>query len=104
MRDGAEPLLKWTDVEIDNLRAAFAWSREIGDNATALRLVSSLHPYWLERGRFREGLAGFGAVLTDQRPPTSSRRYGCARSPTTAPWPGGWACRRAGSGHSKPWP
>jgi len=66
---GPERLLQWADVEIDNLYAAFAWSREIGDDQTALQLVSSLQPYWLERGRTREGLAGFDAVLTDQCPP-----------------------------------
>ncbi len=35
--------------------------------------MSSLKPYWLERGRFREGLAGFDAVLTDQCPPDVER-------------------------------
>ena len=67
-RDGADPLLHWADVEIDNLRTAFVWSREVGDGETALELLSSLRPYWLERGRFREGLTGFDAMLTDRRP------------------------------------
>jgi predicted ATPase len=66
---GAEPLMQWADVEIDNLRAAFVWSREIGDDESALRLVSSLQPYRVKRSRFRDGLAGFEAVLTDHRPP-----------------------------------
>jgi predicted ATPase/class 3 adenylate cyclase/DNA-binding CsgD family transcriptional regulator len=66
---GDERLLQWADVEIDNLRTAFAWSREHSDVETALRLVSSLQPFWERRGRVGEGLAGFDAVLTDERPP-----------------------------------
>jgi predicted ATPase/class 3 adenylate cyclase/DNA-binding CsgD family transcriptional regulator len=69
MQAGDERLLQWASVEIDNLRAAFAWSRENSDVETALRLVSSLQPFWHRRGRIREGLAGFDAVLTDERPP-----------------------------------
>ena len=68
VQSGGEQMLAWADAEIDNLRAAFAWSRENGDDETALRLVSSLQPYWMARSRMREGLAGFDAVLTDQRP------------------------------------
>ena len=66
---GFERLMPWADVEIDNLRAAFAWSRENADAETALRLVSSLQLFWVTAARFREGLAGFDAVLTDQPPP-----------------------------------
>jgi len=69
MRAGDERLLGWADVEIDNLRAAFGWSRENSDVETALRLVSSLQQFWERRGRIREGLAGFDAVLTDERHP-----------------------------------
>jgi predicted ATPase/class 3 adenylate cyclase/DNA-binding CsgD family transcriptional regulator len=69
MQAGDERLMQWADVEIDNLRAAFAWSRENSDVETALRLVSSLYLFWERRGRIREGLAGFDAVLTDGRPP-----------------------------------
>jgi predicted ATPase/class 3 adenylate cyclase/DNA-binding CsgD family transcriptional regulator len=69
MRAGDERLLQWADVEIDNLRAALGWSRENSDVQTALRLVSSLLPFWERRGRVGEGLAGFDAVLTEQRPP-----------------------------------
>ncbi|MBW0017314.1 MAG: LuxR family transcriptional regulator [Mycobacterium sp.] len=69
LRAGDERLLQWAGVEIDNVRAAFAWSRENSDIETALRLVSSLHPFWERRGRVREGLAGFDAVLTDKPPP-----------------------------------
>src|SRR5699024_8276366 len=52
------------DIEIDNLRAAFAWSRQHGDLEPAARLASSLHPLWLQ-SRTLEGLAWFNAVLTD---------------------------------------
>ncbi len=66
---GLEQLLRWADAEIDNLRAAFAWSREKGDRETALRLVSALQLFWLTRSRFREAFAAFEAVLTDERDP-----------------------------------
>jgi predicted ATPase/DNA-binding CsgD family transcriptional regulator len=54
-----------TDTEIDNLRAAFTWSRENCDIEQALELASSLQPLWLARGRIREGSAWFDAALTD---------------------------------------
>jgi predicted ATPase/class 3 adenylate cyclase/DNA-binding CsgD family transcriptional regulator len=53
------------EAEIDNLRAAFAWSRESSDTDLALALASSLQPLWITRGRLREGLAWFDAALAD---------------------------------------
>jgi predicted ATPase/class 3 adenylate cyclase/DNA-binding CsgD family transcriptional regulator len=64
--EGYEQRLQQTDTEIDNLRAAFTWSRENSDTERASQLASSLEPLWLARGRIREGLAWFDAVLTDQ--------------------------------------
>jgi predicted ATPase/DNA-binding CsgD family transcriptional regulator len=58
-------LIEWAEVEIDNLRAAHTWSRETNEVGLALELVTSLHRFWLTRGRFREGLAGFDAVFAD---------------------------------------
>ncbi|MEV3904919.1 LuxR family transcriptional regulator [Mycobacterium sp. NPDC050551] len=52
--------------EIDNLRAAFAWSREGADITLALQLASSLQPLWLTRGRLREGLAWLKAALAGE--------------------------------------
>ena len=54
------------ETDFDNLRTAFAWSRENSDTELASQLASSLQPLWLGRGRMREGLAWFDAVLTDQ--------------------------------------
>ncbi|MGN6337113.1 LuxR C-terminal-related transcriptional regulator [Mycobacterium sp.] len=67
---GVEPLLRWATAEIDNLRAAYVWSRENSDPETALRLVSSLQQYWIRRSVFREALAGFDAILDHQDPET----------------------------------
>lgn len=64
---GLGRLLVWAQNEIDNLRAAFMWSYENSDLETALRLVSTLQQFWIACGRFREGLAGFEMVLTDNR-------------------------------------
>jgi predicted ATPase/class 3 adenylate cyclase/DNA-binding CsgD family transcriptional regulator len=64
-----ERLIDWADDEIDNLRAAFAWSRENTDLEKALRLASALQPFWIARARFREGLAWFDATVTDEPGP-----------------------------------
>jgi DNA-binding CsgD family transcriptional regulator len=61
-----EQRLDQVDTEIDNLRAAFTWSRENSDTERASQLASSLLPLWLARGRIREGLSWFDAVFTDQ--------------------------------------
>jgi predicted ATPase/class 3 adenylate cyclase/DNA-binding CsgD family transcriptional regulator len=60
-----EQCLEQADTEIDNLRAAFGWSRENSDIELALMLASSLQPLWLARGRLREGLAWFDGTRAD---------------------------------------
>lgn len=60
-----EQLLSWAKVEIDNLRAAFAWSRENGELETALQLLLSLRPLWGRGGRAQEALAGLSAILSE---------------------------------------
>ena len=64
-RAGHEQRVEQAETEIDNLRAAFTWSRENSDVELASRLASSLQPLWLARGRIREGLAWFDDVLAD---------------------------------------
>jgi predicted ATPase/DNA-binding CsgD family transcriptional regulator len=66
-RAGHQQRVERAETEIDNLRAAFAWSRENSDSALALQLASALQPLWLTRGRIREGLAWFDAALTDRK-------------------------------------
>jgi predicted ATPase/class 3 adenylate cyclase/DNA-binding CsgD family transcriptional regulator len=61
-----EQRIEQADIEIDNLRAAFSWSRENSEIELALALASSLQPLWLARARPREGLAWFDAVLTHE--------------------------------------
>jgi predicted ATPase/DNA-binding CsgD family transcriptional regulator len=63
---GLEQRLEQVENEIDNVRAAFAWSRENSDTALASQLASSLEQLWLGRGRIREGLTWLDAVLNDQ--------------------------------------
>lgn len=66
-----ERRLEQAETEIDNLRAAFAWSTENSDSELALALASSLQPLWLGRGRLQEGRTWFDAALADldaQRP------------------------------------
>jgi DNA-binding CsgD family transcriptional regulator len=69
MRDEDQRLMDWADVEIDNLRAAFAWSRENAELEKAMRFASSLQRFWITRGRFREGLAWFEATVTEEPGP-----------------------------------
>jgi predicted ATPase/class 3 adenylate cyclase/DNA-binding NarL/FixJ family response regulator len=64
-----ERCLQQAEIEIDNLRAAFAWSRENSDVELALALASSLQPLWQARGRLREGLAWFDTALSDDNAP-----------------------------------
>ncbi|WP_142256623.1 LuxR family transcriptional regulator [Mycobacterium colombiense] len=64
-RSDHEQRIDQAEIEIDNLHAAFAWSRENSDIEQALALPSSLQPLWLARGRIREGWAWFDAALGD---------------------------------------
>jgi len=61
------PLVPWAESEMDNLRAAHAWSCDTGEFGPALQVVSALQRLWLTRGRFREGGAGFDTVFGDER-------------------------------------
>jgi predicted ATPase/class 3 adenylate cyclase/DNA-binding CsgD family transcriptional regulator len=63
---GREQRLEQADTEIDNLRAAFTWSRENSDIGLASQLACSLQQMWLGRGHVLEGLAWCDAVLADQ--------------------------------------
>ena len=53
-------------TEIDNLRAAFVWSRERGDIALALQFASSMQPLWAASRRIQEGLSWLNAALADE--------------------------------------
>ena len=61
-----DTLVADTEIEFDNLHAAFTWSRENGEANRALDLASSLTPLWSMRGRFQQGLAWFETVLGDE--------------------------------------
>ena len=63
---GREARLDQAEAEIDNLRAAFGWSRENGEIELALRLASSLQPLWLTRGRVVEGLGWLDTALAEK--------------------------------------
>src|SRR5437764_42006 len=60
-----EQRIEAADIEIDNLRAAFAWSLKNGAIEAAFQLASALQPLWLTRGRMREGVGLLGAALAD---------------------------------------
>lgn len=82
---GHERRLNQAELEIDNLRAAFAFSRENGDTGHALLLASCLQPLWRARGRLQEGWPGspppWPTTMHIRRGPT----LGCMRGH----WPTG---------------
>jgi predicted ATPase/class 3 adenylate cyclase/DNA-binding CsgD family transcriptional regulator len=63
--------------DMDNLRAAFGWSRENNDTAKALDIAACLQPLWLVHGRIREGLAWLDSALSD--PATADANNEAAR-------------------------
>src|SRR5215469_13806389 len=64
--DGDSQLISQLEAEIDNLRAAFAWSLELSDREAALRLASSLLPMFAGRSRMLEGQVWFDAALVGE--------------------------------------
>ena len=58
-------LIERAEADIDNLRAAFEWSREISEPEAALKLASSLMPLWLGQGRLLECRMWLDAALGD---------------------------------------
>ena len=66
-RSDHENLLARAELDIDNLRSAFTWSRECRDADGALKLACALLPFWLARGHIEEALAWFDATADDQR-------------------------------------
>ncbi|MGZ4512084.1 MAG: ATP-binding protein, partial [Mycobacterium sp.] len=63
--DDHQRRIEQAETEIDNLRAAFAWSRENSDAELAMALASSLLPLWLSRGLMQEGWNWLVAALAD---------------------------------------
>ncbi|OBJ84649.1 transcriptional regulator [Mycobacterium gordonae] len=61
-----DELLHWAQTEIENLRAAFAWSQENSDFEIALGIIDSLTALWLWGGRVLEALAGVTAILDEE--------------------------------------
>ena len=64
-----ELLLDQVQAELDNLRAAFAWSRETSNPEIALQLATSLQPLWLTRGCLTEGSDWLDCGLADAKIP-----------------------------------
>ena len=86
-------LIRRQETDIGNLRAAFAWSLELADRETALRLASALQPVWLGRCRMLEGLAWFAAALdgqSDDAEPVAPDAWvrAVADAAVLAGWPG----------------
>ena len=64
-RSDYEQRVEQAEVEMDNLRSAFAWSLENGDLEQALALASSLQPLWTSRRRLLEGRGWFDTAFAN---------------------------------------
>ena len=102
-----EQSIAQAEIEIDNLRTAFAWSHENVESWLAVDLASSLQPLWLARGRISEGLAWLDAALADiDVAPHGSRTIGSstrARRQGRIEFVGG-CHRQLGVRRKRPWP
>jgi non-specific serine/threonine protein kinase len=61
----------WLDrleTEYDNLRAALAWSLEVGSIEVVIRLAIALGHFWYRRGYFSEGVEWLDRLLNVDRP------------------------------------
>ena len=82
------------DAEMDNVRAALAWSLEGGRASDGLLLAGSLNCYWGIRGSRPEGQRWLESLLaarhrrTRAQPP--DRRAGRRRSSSPASWRASW--------------
>jgi predicted ATPase/DNA-binding SARP family transcriptional activator len=64
----------WFDslqAELDNIRAALAWSRAGGSASDGLTLASSLYWFWDVRGHMREGRKVLAAILSQRDAPST---------------------------------
>jgi predicted ATPase/DNA-binding CsgD family transcriptional regulator len=64
---GEQAAIRWLDAEDGILRQALAWAME-HDLSMALRLGTSLAPWWNLRGRSAEGYAQLHAAVTETEP------------------------------------
>ena len=82
LRAGREdPVLRSLTDEVPNLRSALEWAAT-AEPSSALRLVASLHLFWLFTGRYREGEAGYAIALdaSGEEPTPLRGRALCARA------------------------
>jgi predicted ATPase/DNA-binding SARP family transcriptional activator len=52
-----------TEVELDNIRSALAWSIDAGEGVLGLELAEALEPFWYRQGHLREGLRWLEPLL-----------------------------------------
>ncbi len=71
-QSGHEQRIDQAELEMDNLRSAFAWSLENSETELALRMATSLQPLWMSRGRMTEGMAWLETALADANAQTVS--------------------------------
>jgi non-specific serine/threonine protein kinase len=67
--------LSWLDEEVENLRAALAWSLETGSIERGLRMAVAVYQYWTIRDLAEEGLGWIERLLAraDDRVPRALR-------------------------------
>jgi predicted ATPase/class 3 adenylate cyclase/DNA-binding CsgD family transcriptional regulator len=78
-----ERRIEQAEAEIDNLRAAFAWSREGSRPDLALTLAAGLLPLWVARPRMQEGLDWLDAALADKGSESAEQSVARVRASVT---------------------
>jgi predicted ATPase/transcriptional regulator with XRE-family HTH domain len=66
------PLLNRLEEDLDNLRAALAWTIESGQSVVGLRLATALERFWIANARVNEGRKVLEDLLAALRPESSS--------------------------------
>lgn len=86
-----DALVADTDLEFDNMHAAFTWYQDSAEPEHALKLASALTPLWIMRGRLTQASSWFDAVLGDQKAQSAGiARETYARALADQAFLGGW--------------
>ena len=81
------------DAEVENVRAALAWTRDAGEAELSLRLAAALHFYWFARFNLSEGRRWLDAALKQGSSAPPALRARALMASASLAWPQGEAKR-----------
>lgn len=73
---GYQRVLARLDTELDNVRAALAWSETAGEAEIGLQLATTMGSFWIFRGHYREGRGWLERALARADPAPMALRAG----------------------------